>query len=138
MAMTPEEKRKASAQRSREWRARNPERRKVIAALSLAKAMSKPGWRKAEWDRTLRKQYGINGATYDRMMQEQDGKCYLCGQPETMTQNGRVVQLCVDHNHKTGQVRRLLCHACNFLVGRVETSPALHEKAMAYIRQFEA
>ena len=54
----------------------------------------------------------------------QDGKCGICGKPESAFK----CRLAVDHNHKTGLVRGLLCYRCNkFVVGRhtLETATKL-------------
>lgn len=45
----------------------------------------------------------------------QNGKCGVCGKDEKEFK----MRLAVDHNHKTGLVRGLLCYRCNkFVVGR--------------------
>lgn len=43
---------------------------------------------------------------YDQLLQHQDGRCYICG-------GKRQYNLHVDHCHKTGLVRGLLCKGCN-------------------------
>ena len=63
----------------------------------------------------LKAKYGLTIEDYDRMFEAQNGVCYICGQ---LNYDGR--RLCVDHSHKTGKVRKLLCYRCNFLVGTVE------------------
>lgn len=46
---------------------------------------------------------------------KQEGKCGICQKHETAFK----IRLSVDHNHKTGQVRGLLCYYCNkFVVAR--------------------
>lgn len=70
--------------------------------------------------------YGITPEEYQRMLEEQNGLCAICHQPERMKLRGRVKQLCVDHDHATGKVRRLLCHPCNAKLGWVENNlPAI-------------
>lgn len=50
-----------------------------------------------------------------KLSDKQGGKCGVCGKDEKEFKN----RLAVDHNHKTGQVRGLLCYRCNkFIVGR--------------------
>lgn len=45
----------------------------------------------------------------------QDNKCAICKRDESEFKK----RLCIDHNHKTGKVRALLCYYCNkFRVGR--------------------
>jgi hypothetical protein len=53
----------------------------------------------------LMKNYGITSDDYDRMLEEQDGKCAICGSPST---NSRSKYFMVDHDHDTGEVRGLL------------------------------
>lgn len=62
------------------------------------------------------------------MLVEQGGACKLCFGPNTA---GR--KLAVDHDHVTGKVRSLLCTRCNILVGYVENTPELLERAVAYL-----
>ena len=66
--------------------------------------------------------YGITPEEYQQMLEEQNGLCASCHQPERMKLRGRVKQLCVDHDHATGKVRRLLCHPCNAKLGWVENN----------------
>jgi hypothetical protein len=70
----------------------------------------------------LRVKYGITMQDYTRMLQEQNGVCAICKQPESrvhpVTKNLR--QLAVDHDHKTGKIRGLLCNRCNILLGFIE------------------
>lgn len=50
-----------------------------------------------------------------KLSDKQEGKCGVCQKHETSFK----IRLSVDHNHKTGQVRGLLCYRCNkFVVGR--------------------
>ena len=55
------------------------------------------------------KKYGLTIASYDELLQRQNGVCFICQQPPKKDKN-----LHVDHNHKTGNVRGLLCFRCNF------------------------
>lgn len=59
--------------------------------------------------------YGITLAEYDQMIETQNGVCAICGD---INPGGR--RLCVDHNHKTGEVRGLLCIKCNGWLGKFE------------------
>lgn len=53
------------------------------------------------------KQLGVTDAEYERLLAAQGGGCAICG----ATPKSR--RLHVDHDHKTGRVRGLLCHRCN-------------------------
>ena len=52
-------------------------------------------------------QLGVTDAEYDRLLSAQGGGCAICGNPP------KTRRLHVDHDHKTGRVRGLLCHRCN-------------------------
>ena len=56
--------------------------------------------------RTL-KRFGLTAADYARLLQAQDGKCGICRREPSR------LPLHVDHNHRTREIRGLLCHRCN-------------------------
>lgn len=61
------------------------------------------------------KKYGITLADYEAKLLAQENSCDLC---KRHTSNFKF-RLSVDHDHKTGQVRGLLCFFCNkYRVGR--------------------
>lgn len=66
-----------------------------------------------------KKKYGITVDDYNRMLQEQGGKCKICNETGD-SKDGRRKFLCVDHCHKTGKVRGLLCMKCNTSLGAFE------------------
>jgi Recombination endonuclease VII len=53
-----------------------------------------------------RRKYGVTSEDYQRMLTEQEGRCAMCKR-----YFGEALR--VDHCHRTGRVRRLLCHGCN-------------------------
>lgn len=81
----------------------------------------------------LRK-YGITLQDYDEMYAAQNGKCAICGTDVP----GGPGRFSVDHCHKSGRVRALLCTWCNCGLGNFKDNPARLEKAAKYIRTFEA
>lgn len=76
-----------------------------------------PSFRETIWIRNLRYKFGISSAEYKYIYEQQEGLCAICLKPETTTRKGVVKKLAVDHDHKTGRVRALLCHRCNTLLG---------------------
>ena len=64
----------------------------------------------------LKNVYGITLDDYNRMFNTQEGKCAICQRH----QNELTKSLGVDHNHKTGQIRSLLCITCNTDLASVE------------------
>ena len=72
-------------------------------------------------------QLGITDEDYERMLAAQDGHCFLCpSRPKTR-------RLHVDHDHKTGDVRKLLCARCNRNLPTWVTPEWLHA-ASVYLR----
>ncbi len=64
------------------------------------------------------------------------GKCGICSKDMAHTTSGRGQNLdtvCVDHDHKTGKVRGLLCSACNKGLGLFSDSIENLEKAKRYL-----
>jgi hypothetical protein len=82
--------------------------------------------------RHLRKSYGLPLEVYDEMLKAQNGVCVICRGPGTL-QNGKRASLVVDHCHKTGKVRGLLCHNCNVGIGNLRDDPELLRTALAYL-----
>lgn len=68
-------------------------------------------------DLALRATFGITFDEYKQMHAAQNGKCAVCGNPESYTRNGKPYWLSVDHCHTTGKIRQLLCAPCNKSLG---------------------
>lgn len=78
----------------------------------------------------LKRTYGIDLYEYHAMLKEQQGVCAICYKPEIDK------DLAVDHCHRTGQVRGLLCYMCNTSLGKMEDSPDRLRRAAAYLEGF--
>ncbi len=88
--------------------------------------------RRAEW----RKYWSID--EYEAMWEAQNGVCAICKCPETTINNfnpHNTRRLSVDHDHKTGKVRRLLCHRCNVAVGKYENHTSYFRSIVSYLEQ---
>lgn len=81
-------------------------------------------------DRVLQKFFGITLEQYEELLKTQGGGCAICGR--TAEEEGR--NLAVDHSHKDGRIRGLLCLFCNkFVISRHEDSDILY-KAAEYLK----
>ena len=76
----------------------------------------------------LQTKYGITSDEYASMLNEQNGVCWICG-----GKSGKK-RLAVDHDHKTGEVRGLLCKRCNRMLGYYRDNAESFEKAAVYLR----
>lgn len=85
---------------------------------------------KVNYDGYLNRNYGIRLIEYNKLLKKQEGKCVICFEPPKHT------RLCVDHNHNTGEIRGLLCHLCNSVLGGCNDSIILLQDAIRYLRKF--
>ena len=74
------------------------------------------------------KAYKISPAEYAALLHEQSGVCAICKCPPP---DG--MSLCVDHDHKTGNVRGLLCKPCNLILGNASDNPDRLLEAASYL-----
>jgi hypothetical protein len=73
--------------------------------------------------------YGITGEQYQELYEAQGGKCFICRRA-----TGAVKRLSVDHDHKTGIVRGLLCRSCNRdVLGHARDEVEFFQRAIEYL-----
>lgn len=100
--------------------------------------------RKAEYERRrdkvrdwqLRKDFGITLAEYNEILHKQNNVCAIC-EKVSFTRNGKLTSLHVDHCHKTGKNRALLCNQCNNGLGRFMDNVENLRKAADYIEKYQ-
>ncbi len=78
----------------------------------------------------LSKRYGISVETLDLMYVAQQFRCAICAVEEWA-----VGTLHVDHDHRTNEVRSLLCKRCNIALGYFDDDPHRLEIAASYLRR---
>lgn len=79
------------------------------------------------------KRYGITLNDYNTFLRQQHERCAICHGKE-INQKGST-RFCIDHDHRTGEVRGLLCHKCNKGLGNFKDSPVLLENAKRYLKR---
>ena len=82
----------------------------------------------------IKRKYKKSQAWFDEQIIRQNGKCAICRIEEAKSPHGR---LCIDHCHKTGMVRGLICNNCNSGIGFLADSTERLEQAIEYLRSFE-
>lgn len=110
------------------WQDANPEMVKAQALRGRLRKMH----RRLNSDMQLN--YNVTAEQYQRLTEAQGGVCAICKKPNETT---RTKRLFVDHDHTTGRLRALLCHACNAGLGYFREDPALFLRAIAYLKAFE-
>ncbi len=90
-------------------------------------------------EQKLKMSYGLTLADYDRMFAEQGGVCKICKKPQQVKRKGLGIayHLAVDHCHKTGKVRGLLCDNCNSGLGHFKDDKMNVLQAAIYLEEFE-
>ena len=82
----------------------------------------------------LREKYQLTPSDYAAMLARQAGTSAICHRPETVLgRGGTPRRLAVDHDHRSGKVRQLLCHRCNLVTWAVEDNPDLLDAVHAYL-----
>lgn len=113
------EKRRES---SRKWRAANPDKVRE----------QKKRWKESGGVRysAIKSNYGISKEEYDHIFEAQGGRCAICG----IHQDDHFRLLSVDHDHKTGKVRGLLCGQCNAGMGNLRDDIHILQSAIQYLQ----
>lgn len=76
--------------------------------------------------------HGMSVDDYRGMIKRQGDKCAICG-TDRCDPSGRMQRWCIDHDHTTGQVRGLLCRACNLGLGSFADNKDRMHAAIAYL-----
>jgi len=90
-----------------------------------------PKYQKKRREWKLQNEYGLSLEAYDDMLNQQGGVCAVC-------QESNDGNLPVDHDHKTGQIRGLLCHRCNRVLGQLRDDPRLIHGLVSYLLRTSA
>lgn len=79
--------------------------------------------------RLVLKKYSLTIEDFEKMVKNQNNTCLICSQ--------KIKKLCVDHDHRTGRVRGLLCRVCNLLLGAAQDNIEILEKAIKYLESYK-
>lgn len=78
--------------------------------------------------RNLWASYRITPEEYARLVDQQDSRCLICQVPFSGNAKPHI-----DHDHKNGTVRGVLCHLCNVLIGHARESDWILQQARYYL-----
>ena len=85
----------------------------------------------------LKRQYGLTFEEFDAMLSSQENACAICGTKQPSKNRGRTRRFHVDHCHKTGKVRGLLCKSCNIALGEIEDNIHTLKSMIQYLESHE-
>ena len=77
-----------------------------------------------------KRMYGITLEQKMEMIINQDSKCVICGEPFLESEN-----TCIDHSHKTGKIRGILCRKCNAGLGQFRDDINILRNALEYLEK---
>jgi hypothetical protein len=80
------------------------------------------------WRNKLIREFGITEHDYNLRLNDQNEACKICGKKDDQ-------RLAVDHCHRTGVIRGLLCRRCNMTIGLLEDNPCLIRSVANYIEE---
>lgn len=81
----------------------------------------------------LMRKFGMTVDQYNEIFLKQNSKCYICH----VNKPGGNGYWHLDHNHITNQVRKILCHNCNMLVGHSKENVAILHKTILYLQEHQ-
>jgi hypothetical protein len=113
----------ASVARVKRWQQANADRLNAYHRARRANPIVK----RAERSAYLKRKYGISIDEYDAMLARQGGGCGVCGSSPS-----DAISLHIDHDHRTGRIRGLLCFVCNSSLGELD-DPSLLRAALRYV-----
>jgi hypothetical protein len=83
---------------------------------------------------TIKIKYKLDENEYTKLFNEQRGRCPICSKElSNHFEKIKKARTCVDHCHKTGEVRGLLCHTCNMGLGSFNDNRELLIKGATYL-----
>lgn len=81
----------------------------------------------------LKRKYGMTVQEYDTLLSKQGGCCAICGRKPRPD-----ISLHLDHDHRTGRLRGILCFRCNNALGDFDDGVALLQQALGYLLAYQA
>lgn len=106
------------------------ERGRELNRKYMAERSKDPKWAERLRRCFMKSHYNLTVEQYEDMLVRQRGVCAVCS---GVNPSGK--RLCVDHDHRTGMVRALLCGRCNSALGQMRDSPELIEQLLLYARK---
>jgi hypothetical protein len=121
--------------KSKSWYIKNEDRRKVVGMAWRQTENGLKSGRERNWSGA-----GIKNADgsafrlhdYEVLLAQQNFKCAICDSDNPKRKHQSWL---VDHDHKTGIARWVLCMHCNMMLGHTKDNPDLLEKAARMLRE---
>jgi hypothetical protein len=93
------------------------------------KSYQKNPWRKRLYNFNYAWGTELTQEEHKKLLESQKGKCGIC--------QDQMTKPYIDHDHKTKQVRKLLCHRCNTLLGMAKDRTDILQLAISYLNNHQ-
>ena len=115
---------------NKEWRARHPGYSNEWSKKHPPTKEQKKKRREycKEWN--LINKYGITRSAFESMLLGQGGVCAIC-----KTDKWGDRRPAIDHDHRTGEIRGILCFRCNLALGLLDDEPGRVMAAFEYLQR---
>jgi hypothetical protein len=123
------------------WKKKNPEKEKAYCQKSYLKNIERAKRTGKKWYLNnkqkvrgygIKKKFNLTLEEYDIIFLKQEGKCKICNSHQSELKK----ILAIDHDHKTGVVRGLLCESCNKGIGFLKDNIEYLSNAIQYLERF--
>lgn len=131
----PTYKEKKKADNKRRYKNGGYERHRVYYLRNRNKILAKqktPEARLSQKYKKLKYKYGITKQQYKNLCDSQNGRCAICEKELDMAKN-----TCIDHDHKTGKIRGILCSNCNRGLGGFMDNQEFTRSATEYLIKYK-
>lgn len=91
-----------------------------------------PSYALAKRSSYIKNRHGLVLEEYEKMILDQGCECFLCQEELELSGSGTHL----DHSHKTGKLRKMLCTNCNRGLGHFKDNPEVLERAARYLREY--
>jgi hypothetical protein len=103
----------------------------LMGAIDSEELLKWKEYNRVKRRRSTLHRYGITPEVYQRMFDDQGGCCKICARPSIEFKKG----LAVDHCHRSGSVRALLCPNCNMMLGNAKENIETLRSAISYLEE---
>lgn len=86
----------------------------------------------SDYNRLIQRKYGINIKQKNKILKNQNNRCAVC--KSLFINNEKCRSDHIDHCHKTGMVRGILCRSCNLGLGLFRDNTEFLETAIKYLK----
>jgi len=101
------------------------------------KYCSEACFKKVYADKYYKRRYGVGLGWVEEALTKQGHVCAICKEVGFKMKDSHYTGLNLDHCHKTGKARGLLCHNCNRGLGLFQDNPEVLERAAKYVREHD-